>query len=159
MTLSTVSRCSIVLWLTSQQTHQRWIDIETTLIVNVQQRCFNVDFWLKMKVEPTYIYRRCFNVDKTTLKQRRFNIDEPMLFQRWNLVENESWANVCLSTLFQRWNNIERITSIQCRWPSVVSTLIFSWRSKLSQRMFIGVSTLRKQHWNSFVNICCTDVH
>ena len=30
----------------------------------------NVDIWLKMKVEPTYVYRRCFNVDKTTLKQR-----------------------------------------------------------------------------------------
>ena len=28
----------------------------------------NVEIWLKMKVEPTYVYRRCFNVDKTTLK-------------------------------------------------------------------------------------------
>ena len=54
------------------------INVETTLIVNVYQRCFNVDIWLKMKVE---------------------------LFQRWYLVENESWAHVCLSTLFQRWQN------------------------------------------------------
>ena len=46
------------------------IDFEATLIANVHQRCFNVDIWLKMKVEPTYIYRRCFNVDKTTSKQR-----------------------------------------------------------------------------------------
>ena len=29
----------------------------------------NVDIWLKMKVEPRYIYRCCFNVGKTTLKQ------------------------------------------------------------------------------------------
>ena len=29
----------------------------------------NVDIWLEMKVEPTYIYRRCFNVAKTKLKQ------------------------------------------------------------------------------------------
>ena len=39
-----------------------------------------------MKVEPTYVYRRCFNVNKTTLKQRqelrRFNVDDPMLLQR-----------------------------------------------------------------------------
>ena len=67
----------------SQQTRQRRINIKTTLIVNVHQRCFNVDIWLKMKVEPTYIYRRCFNVDKTTLIElRRFNVDEPTLFQR-----------------------------------------------------------------------------
>ena len=79
------------------------INVETTLIVNVHQRCFNVDIWLKMKVEPTYIYRRCFNVDKTTLIElRRFNVDEPTLLQRWNLVENESSADICLSTLFQR---------------------------------------------------------
>ena len=47
------------------------------------ERCFNVQMWLKMKVEPTYAYRRCFKVDKTTLKElRRFNVDDPMLFQR-----------------------------------------------------------------------------
>ena len=35
----------------------------------MNQRCFNVDIGLKMKVEPTYVYRRCFNVEKTKLKQ------------------------------------------------------------------------------------------
>ena len=64
-----------------------------------------------MKVGPSYIYRRCLNIGKTTLIElRRFNVNEPMLFQRWNLVENESWANVCLSMLFQRrQNNVETI--------------------------------------------------
>ena len=62
----------------AQQTHQRWINVETTLIVNVHQRCFNIDIWLKMKVEPTYVYRRCFNVDKTTLKQRWKNYIDSM---------------------------------------------------------------------------------
>ena len=39
-----------------------------------------------MKVESTFVYRRCFNVDKTTLKElRRFNVDDPILFQRWYL--------------------------------------------------------------------------
>ena len=51
------------------RTHQRWTNVEASLIVNIHQRCFNVDVWLKMKIEPTYIYRRCFNIDKTTLKK------------------------------------------------------------------------------------------
>ena len=78
------------------------ISDETTLIVNVYQRCFNADIWLKMKVELTYIYRRCFNVGKTRLIELR-------------------------------------------RWTNFVSTLKFSWKWKLSRRMFIVVvSTLTK---------------
>ena len=51
------------------------INVESTLIDNV-------DIWLKMKVETKYIYRRCFNVGKTmSIELRRFNVDEPMLFQ------------------------------------------------------------------------------
>ena len=60
-----------------ENTPSKHINVESTLkrtlIFNVHQRCFNVDIWLKMKVEPTYIYQRCFNVGKTTLKQRRLN--------------------------------------------------------------------------------------
>ena len=67
----------------TQQKHQRWINAEITLIVNIHQRCFNVDIWLKMKVEPTYIYRRCFNVDKTMLKQCWLNyVDSTSMNQR-----------------------------------------------------------------------------
>ena len=45
---------------------QRWQNnVETTLI---ELRRFNVDE--PTKVEPTYVYRRCLNVDKTRLKQR-----------------------------------------------------------------------------------------
>ena len=47
----------------SQQKHQCRIKVETKLIVNVHQRCFNVDIWVKMKVKLTYVYRRCFNVE------------------------------------------------------------------------------------------------
>ena len=47
----------------SQPIHQRGIKVETTFIVNFRQRCFNVDTWLKIKDEPTYIYRRCFNFE------------------------------------------------------------------------------------------------
>ena len=31
--------------------------------------CFSVDFWLKMKIESTYIRRRCFEFEKTALVQ------------------------------------------------------------------------------------------
>ena len=62
-----------------------------------------------------------------------------MLFQRWNLVENENWADVCLSTLSQRWQNNVETTLIELRWFNVVSTLILGWKGKLSQRNFIGV--------------------
>ena len=54
---------------------RRWQNnVETTSIelrrFNVDKtRCFNVETWLKMKVEPTHVYRCCFNVDETTLKQ------------------------------------------------------------------------------------------
>ena len=86
--------------------------------------------------------------------QRWNNVDRQCsstLFRRWYLVENESWADVHLSTLFQRWqNNVDRITSIQRRWTNVVSPLKFGWKWKLSRRMFIDVvSTLTKQRWNN----------
>ena len=41
----------------------------TSEILKDLPKHINVETWLKIKVEPTYVYRRCFNVDKTTLKQ------------------------------------------------------------------------------------------
>ena len=40
--------------------------LETVLIINVHQRCFNVDIWFKMKVEPTTF----IDVVSTLTKQR-----------------------------------------------------------------------------------------
>ena len=75
------------IWHTVMTKH---INVETTLIVNGHQRCFSADIWLKMKVEPRYIYQRWQNNVETTLKELcRFNVDDPMLFQRWYLVEKE----------------------------------------------------------------------
>ena len=83
----------------TQQTHQRWINIETTLIVNIHQRCY--------------------------------------------LVENESWADVHLSTLFQRWQNNVETTSIELHRFNVDEPTL------LNRFMFIDVvSTLSKQRWN-----------
>ena len=104
---------SLLLVKFPQQTHQRWINVETMLIANVHQRCFNVDIWLKMEVEPTYIYRRCFNVDKTTLIELRwFNVDDPVLFQCWFRLKRKvesthvhrCWENCIETTL-----SIERL--------------------------------------------------
>ena len=132
------------------------------MIVQVYQRCFNVYIWLKIKVELTYIYRRCFKVGKTTSKKlRRFNVGEPMLFQRWNWKLSQCMSIDVVSTLAeQRWNSIEIVPSIQYRWPNLVSILIFGWKWKLSQRIFISVaSALRKEHWNNFTNISGTDIY
>ena len=92
-------------------------------------------------VHLSTLFQRWQNSIETPLIElRRFNVDETKLFQLWDLVEDKTWADVCLLTLFQRWqNNVERIMSIQCWWPNVVSTLIFGWKGKLSQRMFIRV--------------------
>ena len=104
------------------------------------------------------------NVEATSIELRWFNVYEPMLSQRWNLVEIESWANVCLSTLFQRWwNNVEttlkELLQFNVDDPMLFQRWYFGWKWKLNQRMFIGfASTLRKQHWNNFVN-CCTDLY
>ena len=109
----------------TQQTHQRWFNVETTLIINVHQRCFNVDIWLKMKVEPTYIYRRCFNVGKTTLKQRWwhyvdstsmnqccFNVKIWLKMKVEPMYVYQSCFNIEKTTLKQYWQNYVHSTSI-----------------------------------------------
>ena len=65
----------------------------------MNQYCFNVEIWLKMKVEPKYVYWRCFNVETKLKKLRWFNVDDP-LFQRWYLVRDESWVNVETTLLY-----------------------------------------------------------
>ena len=125
----------------TQQTHQRWINVATTLIVNIHQRCFKSC----ANVHLTTLFQRWQNNLETMLIElRRFNVDEPTLFQHWNLVENESWADVCLSTLFQRWQNNVKTTLKELRWFNVDDPMLFQrWylveNGKLSQRMFFGV--------------------
>ena len=92
------------------------INVETTLIVNVHQRCINVDIWLKMKVELTHVYRRCLNiwqnnVERTLTELRRFKVDYPMFFQRtikvswkWNLSQH-MFISVALTLREQLLNN------------------------------------------------------
>ena len=87
---------------------QRWNNVDR--ITSIQRRwptqcCFNVEIWLKMKVEPTYVYRRCFNVVLSTffIELRRFNVDDSMLLKCRYLGENESWTNACLPALFWLW--------------------------------------------------------
>ena len=107
----------------SQQPHQRWFNVETTLIVNVHQRCFDVDIWLKMKVEPTYIYRRCFNVGKITLKQRRYNyIDSTSIKQC--CFNDKIWLKMKVEPtyVYRRCFNVDK-TSLKQHWKNYVDSM------------------------------------
>ena len=97
----------------------------------------------------------------STLNQPWKNVDRQhsaTLFQRWYLVENESWAGVCLSTLFQRWQNNIETTLKELRRFNVDDPMLFHyWYLVEKESWFnLGSSALGKQHWNNFVNICCT---
>ena len=96
--------------------------------------------------------RRSYGVQRT-------NVASTLKFSwKWKL-SRRMFIDIVSTLTKQRWNNIDRIASIQRRWPNVLSTLVVSWKWNLSQRMFIGVaSTLRKQHLNNFIN-CCTNVY
>ena len=66
------------------------------------------------------------------MNQRWNNVDRQRssrLFQRWYLVENESWADVHLSMLFQRWQNNFETTLIEWRWFNVSEPTLFQRRN------------------------------
>ena len=112
----------------TQQTHQRWNNVDRQRSSTLFQRWYLVENESWADVHLSTLFQRWQNnVETTLIELRRFNVDEPTLFQRWNLVENESSTDICLSTLFQRW------------WLNFVSTLILGWKGMLSQRVFIGV--------------------
>ena len=71
--------------------------------------CFNVDIWLKMKGEPTYVYRRCFNVDKTTLKQHWKNYASSMLMTQCCL-NVDIWLKMKVVSLYihRRFFDVEK---------------------------------------------------
>ena len=87
----------------------------------VNQRWNNVD-----RQRSTMLFqRRQNNVETTLIELRWFNVNEPALLQCWNLVENESCANVCLSTFSQRWQNNVETTLIELRWFNVDDPMLF----------------------------------
>ena len=96
----------------TQQTHQRWIDVETTLIVKLHQCCFSVDIWLKMKVEPTYIYQRF----STLTKQRWNNVDRVTLIRCW-------WPNV-VSRLVLGWKGKLTQRMVIGYWENSIETTL-----------------------------------
>ena len=93
--------------------NQRW---------NVDRQCSStLIFGWKWKLS----WRIFIDVVSTLIELLRFNVDEPTLFQRWNLVENESWADVCLSTLFQHWQNNVETALIELCWFNVDDPMLF----------------------------------
>ena len=98
------------------------------------------------------------------LNQRWNNVDRQrssMFQQLWYLVENESWADIHLSMLFQRWQNNVETTLKELRRFSVDDPMLLQCWYLVKKESWVNIcsSALRKQHWNTFVNICCTDVH
>ena len=94
----------IRVWDDSQQTHQRWNNVDRQRSSTLFRRWYLVEneSWADAHLS-TFFQRWQNNVETTSIELYRFNVDKTTLFQRWNLVKNESWADVCLSTLFQRW--------------------------------------------------------
>ena len=58
----------------TKQTHYLLINVEMLLIINNHQLCFSVDICLKMKVDPMYVYRRCFNFEMRLPLQRQYMV-------------------------------------------------------------------------------------
>ena len=86
---------------------QRWlstfINVVSTLI-----------FWLKMKVEPTYIYRHCFNVGKTTFKQH-WHVDSTSMNQSCFNVEIWLKMKVEPTHVYRRCFNVDK-TTLKQHW-------------------------------------------
>ena len=136
----------------TQQANQLWINVETTLIVNVRQRCFNVDIWLKMKVEPTHIYRRCFNVDKTTLKQRQQNyVDSISMNQCCFNVETWLKLRVELTYVYRRCFSVDK-TLLKQHWKNYDNSM------SMTQCCFSVDIWLKMKVESTYVHRCCFDV-
>ena len=136
-----------------QQIHQRWINVETTLIINFNQRCFNINIWLKMKVEPMHIYQCCFNVGKTTLKKLWLNYVNSTSMNHCSF-DVEIWLkkkveptyvyrrcfNVDKTTLKPHWKNFVNSTSMTECWVNVCSSaLLQHWESRIETALLIAV--------------------
>ena len=125
----------------AQQTHQPWVNVETTLIVNVHQRCFNVDIWLKMRVEPMPIYQRCFSIGKITIKERRKNyVDSTSMNQHCFKVEIWLKMKVEPTYVYRRCFNFDKTTLKELRWFNVDDSILL-------QRWY----SIENQNW---VNVC-----
>ena len=84
-------------------------------------------FWVVNGSQPVTIFAK-YPANTSMLNQRWNSVDRQRsstLFQRWYLVENESWADVCLLTLFQRWQNKVETTLIELRWFNVDDPKLF----------------------------------
>ena len=76
------------------------------------------------------------------------------MFQRWYLVENESWANVHLSTLFQRWQKNVETTLIELRRFNVDEPMLFQRWNLVENESWADVclSTLFQRWQNDSVD-------
>ena len=139
----------------TQKTHQCWTNVETTLIKTFGNVVSMLIFGGKCKLS-----RRTFiEVVSTLAKQRWNNLDRITLIQR-------RWTNVVATLKFGwKWklslrmfvrDNVERIRQFNVNDPMLFQCW---YLIEKKSRVNIYSLVLRKQHWNNFVNICCTGVH
>ena len=87
---------------------------------------FLLFFFTKIELDLRITSYQFTSANTSTLNHHRQR--SSTLFQRWYLVENESWADVHLSTLFQRWQNNIETTLIELRRFNVDEpTLLQRW--------------------------------
>ena len=97
-------------------------------------------------------------VKTTSIELPQFKVDEPTFFQCSNLVENESWPDVCLSTLFQRWQNHVETTLKELRRFNVDDLMLFQRWCLLENESSVNVCSSALVHrWEN--TDCCTDAH
>ena len=87
-----------------------------------------------------YIFSYLRNPQQT--HQRWINVDRQRsstLFQCWYLAENESWADVHLSTLFQRCQNNVKTTLIELRRFSVDEPTLFQRWNLVENESWVDV--------------------
>ena len=108
---------------------------------------FLLFFFTKIELDLRITSYQFTSANTSTLNHHRQQ--SSTLFQRWYLVENESWADVHLSTLFQRWQNNIKTTLIELRRFKVDEpTLLQRWNS-VENGSWADVCLLTKQRWNN----------
>ena len=116
---------------------QRW----SSTFINIVSTLIFVWKWKLSRRTFIDVFQRWQNiVEATSMELRRFSVDESTLFQRWNLVEKESSADVCLSTLFQRWQNNVETTLKELHQFNVDNPMLFQrWYSVENQGWGVNV--------------------
>ena len=108
----------------------------------------DIDLWRS----STLFQRWQNNVETTAIALRRFNVDKSTSSQCLILVENESWADVCLSTLFGRWqNNLETTLKELHRFNANDLMLFQRWYLVENKSWVNVISSMLLRSWENSI--------